>query len=190
MADASSPLLSAQARALIDQETAKYPQDRRGSAAMSALRIAQEEKGWLAPETIEYVASYLGIPAIRAFEVASFYGMFDLRPVGKYKLCLCTNLPCALSGAEETAAALKKELGINFGETTADGLFTLQEGECFGACVEAPVVIINNRKMCGNITPAKAAAFIQSLKNQDAPLFAAAPAESNANGDEQEREEF
>lgn len=168
---AEDALLSARARALIDRELAKYPPDQRGSAAISALRIAQEEKGWLATETIEFVADYLGIPAIRAFEVASFYGMFDLRPVGKYKICLCTNLPCALSGADDTAAAFKKELGVEFGETTADGLFTLKEGECFGACVEAPVVIINNRKMRGKIAADQVADFIRDLKNRDAPLF-------------------
>ena len=137
----------------IDREIAKYPADQKQSAAMGALRIAQEEKGWLANETIEFVAKYLEMAPMALFEVASFYNMYDLHPVGKYKLTVCTNLPCALSGGVHAAEYLKQKLGIDFNETTADGRFTLKEGECMGACGDAPVVIMNNKHMRCFMTP-------------------------------------
>ena len=141
-------MLSADSLKQIDTELAKYPADQRRSAVMGALRIAQVEKGYLAPETIEFVAQYIGIPAIAAHEVATFYNMFDLKPVGKYKLTVCTNLPCALRGGVDAGEYLKQKLGIGYGETTADGKFTLVEGECMGACGDAPVMLLNNHKMC------------------------------------------
>ena len=141
-------MLSAQSLQQIDIELAKYPADQRRSAIMGALRIAQTELGYLAPETIEYVAQYVGIPAIAAYEVATFYNMYDLKPVGKYKLTVCTNLPCALRGGVDAGEYLKQKLGIDYGETTADGKFTLVEGECMGACGDAPVMLLNNHKMC------------------------------------------
>jgi len=146
-------VLSAESLKQIDQELTKYPATEKRSALMSALRIAQEEHGWLSTELIEFVANYLQLPPIQAFEVASFYGMFNLKPVGKYKLAICTNLPCALSGAVNAAEYLKQKLSIGFGETTADGKYTLIEAECMGACGDAPVVIVNNHKMCGFMTP-------------------------------------
>lgn len=145
-------MLSAESLKLIDKELAKYPADERRSAIMAALRIAQVEKGYLAPETIEFVADYIGIAPAAAYEVATFYNMYDLHPVGKYKLTVCTNLPCALRGSVDTAEYLKNKLGIGFGETTSDGLYTLVEGECMGACGDAPVMLINNHKMCGFMT--------------------------------------
>ena len=141
-------MLSAQSLPQIDTELAKYPADQRRSAIMGALRIAQTELGYLAPETIEYVAQYVGIPPIAAYEVATFYNMYDLKPVGKYKLTVCTNLPCALRGGVDAGEYLKQKLGIDYGETTADGKFTLVEGECMGACGDAPVMLLNNHKMC------------------------------------------
>lgn len=157
-------VLSAESLAAIDREITKYPPGKGASAVMSALRIAQKEKGWLARETIEFVASYLAIPEIRAYEVATFYNMYDLKPVGRRKLCLCTNLPCALVGAMKTAAALKQQLGANFGETTADGAWTLREGECFGACGDGPVIIVNNEKMHKKITADKVADFLRAAQ--------------------------
>ena len=145
-------MLSAESLKLIDVELAKYPADQRRSAIMGALRIAQTEKGWLSPETIEYVADYVGIAPAAAYEVATFYNMYDLHPVGKYKLTVCTNLPCALRGGVNAADYLKQKLGIGFGETTADGKFTLLEGECMGACGDAPVMLVNNHKMCSFMT--------------------------------------
>ena len=141
-------MLSAQSLKEIDLELAKYPADQRRSAIMSALRIAQVEKGYLAPETIEFVAKYIGIAPVAAYEVATFYNMYDLQPVGKYKLTVCTNLPCALRGGVDAGEYLKEKLGIDYGETTADGKFTLVEGECMGACGDAPVMLLNNHKMC------------------------------------------
>lgn len=141
-------MLSQQSLQQIDTELAKYPADQRRSAVMGALRIVQTELGWLAPETIEFVANYIGIPPAQAYEVATFYNMYNLEPVGKYKLTVCTNLPCALRGGVDAGEYLKRKLGIGYGETTSDGLYTLVEGECMGACGDAPVMLVNNHKMC------------------------------------------
>ena len=165
---ADSAPLSEAARAAIARETAKYPPKRAASAVMAALRIAQKERGWLSRETIEGVAAHLGIPAIRALEVATFYNMYDLRPTGRWKVCVCTNLPCALRGAEETADALKTALGVGFNGTSPDGEFTLTEGECFGSCDMAPVVIVNNERMLGPIPPDKAETLLRGLRDSRA----------------------
>ena len=141
-------MLSPESLKKIDHEIAKYPLDKKQSAVMSALAIAQEEKGWLATETMDFVASYLDMPAIAVYEVATFYNMYNLEPLGTYKITVCTNLPCALSGGYEAADYLKQKLGIGFNETTADGKFTLKEGECMGSCGDAPVLIVNNQRMC------------------------------------------
>jgi NADH-quinone oxidoreductase subunit E len=146
-------MLSQESFQKIDREIAKYPAGQQQSAIMAALAIAQDEKGWLARETIAAVAEYLGMPPIAAYEVASFYNMYDLEPVGKYKLTVCTNLPCALSGGAHAADYLKQKLGIGFNETTPDGRFTLKEGECLGACGDAPVLLFNNKRMCSFMTP-------------------------------------
>jgi NADH-quinone oxidoreductase subunit E len=141
-------MLSAESIKKIDREIAKYPVDQRQSAVMSALAIAQDEKGWLANETMDFVAQYLGMPPIAVYEVATFYNMYNLQPLGKYKVTVCTNLPCALSGANDAVAQIRQKLGIGFNETTADGKFTLKEGECMGACGDAPVLLVNNKRMC------------------------------------------
>lgn len=146
-------MLSQESIQKIDRELAKYPDDQRRSAVMGALRIAQTEKGWLSTELIEFVAKYIGIPPVAAYEVATFYNMYDLKPVGRHKLTVCTNLPCALSGGYDTAHYLQQKLGIGFGETTSDGRFTLVEGECMGACGDAPVLLVNNHSMCSFMTP-------------------------------------
>ncbi|HEY7741620.1 MAG TPA: NADH-quinone oxidoreductase subunit NuoE [Burkholderiales bacterium] len=157
-------LLSPEALARIDQATAKYPPDKRQSAVMAALTIAQDEKGWLSTETLDFVAQYLGMPPVAVYEVASFYTMYDLKPRGKYKLSLCTNLPCALQGANAAAAHLRKKLGVGFNETTADGMFTLKEGECFGACGDAPVLLVNDKRMCCAMTPERIDELLGGLK--------------------------
>jgi len=148
-------MLSTESLKKIDQAIARYPADQRQSAVMTALTVAQDEKGHLSTEVMDFVAGYLGMPPIAVYEVATFYTMYDLRPTGKYKLCVCTNLPCALSGAQDAAEHLKKKLGIDWNETTADGRFTLKEGECFGACGDAPVMLVNNKKMLSFMTPEK-----------------------------------
>ena len=156
--------LSPEALAKIDQAIAKYPAGERRSAVMAALTIAQDEKGWLSTETMDFVAQYLGIPPISVYEVASFYTMYDLKPVGKYKLTICSNLPCALQGANAAAAHLKRKLGIDFNETTDDGMFTLKEGECMGACGDAPVVLMNNKRMLCAMDPEKIDQLLKELK--------------------------
>ncbi|CAG1006743.1 NADH-quinone oxidoreductase subunit E [Burkholderiales bacterium] len=158
-------MLSAESLKKIDREIAKYPADQKQSACMSALRIAQDEKGWLAPETMDFVAGYLGMPAMAVYEVASFYAMYNLKPVGKHKLTVCTNLPCALNGGVRAAEHLKGRLGIDFNETTTDGQFTLKEGECMGACGDAPVMLVNNRRMCCKMSDEKLDQLLGELKS-------------------------
>lgn len=157
--------LSENACRLIDKELTKYPADQKISAVMSALRIVQIELGWLPSEAIEAVADYLEIPAIAAYEVATFYNMYDTKKLGKYKVTVCTNLPCALSGGTDAAEYLKKKLGVGFNETTTDGLITLKEGECMGACGDAPVLLVNNQRMCSFMNNEKLDALVGELKS-------------------------
>ena len=157
-------MLSENALKRIDREIAKYPVEQKQSAVMSALAIAQDENGWLSNETMEFVASYLGMPPVAVYEVATFYNMYDLQPTGKYKLTVCTNLPCALSGGVHAADYIKQKLGIDFNETTPDGLFTLKEGECMGACGDAPVLLVTNKRMCGFMTPEAIDKLLSELK--------------------------
>ncbi len=157
-------LLSEQAYKKIDREVAKFPADQKQSAVMAALAIAQDEKGWLPPEVMQDVADYLGMPAIAVQEVATFYAMYNTSPVGKFKITVCTNLPCALSGGEKAAQYLKKKLGVDYRETTADGQFTLMEGECMGACGDAPVMLVNNKRMCSWMSDQKIDALVEELK--------------------------
>ncbi len=164
----NAPLvLSPEALARIDREIAKYPVEEKQSAVMSALAIAQDEKGWLSTETMDFVAQYLGMPPIAVYEVASFYAMYQLKPVGRCKLTVCTNLPCALSGANKAAEHLKKRLGIEFGETTPDGEFTLVEGECLGACGDAPVMLMNNKTMLSWMSEEKIDELIASRRKPE-----------------------
>lgn len=160
-------MLSNEAIKKIDRELTKYPPDQKQSAVMSALAIAQDEKGWLSTETMDIVAQYLGMPPVAVYEVATFYGMYNLKPCGKYKVTICTNLPCALSGANEATAHLKNKLGIDFNQTTADGLFTLKEGECMGACGDAPVLLVNNKRMCSFMSNDKLNHLVDELKGQE-----------------------
>ncbi len=157
-------MLSAEALKEIDRAVAKYPADQKQSAVMAALAVAQSEKGWVSPEVMQFVAEYLEMPPVWVEEVATFYNMYDTKPVGRFKLTVCTNLPCALSGGERAADYLKKKLGIGFNETTADGNFTLKEGECMGACGDAPVMIVNNTNMCSFMSNEKLDALIADLQ--------------------------
>lgn len=161
-------MLSAQALARIDREIAKYPPDQKRSAVMAALAIAQDEQGWLSTETMDFVAGYLGMPPIAVYEVATFYEMYNTEPIGKFKLTICTNLPCALQSASEAAEHLKRKLGIGFGETTPDRMFTLKQGECFGACGDAPVVLVNNKRMCSWMRPAELDRLLAELAAEGA----------------------
>jgi NADH-quinone oxidoreductase subunit E len=162
-------MLSAQALTRIDHEIAKYPSDQKRSAVMAALAIAQDEKGWLSTETMDFVAGYLDMPPIAVYEVATFYEMYNTEPIGRFKLTICTNLPCALQSASEAAEHLKRKLGIGFGETTPDRMFTLKQGECFGACGDAPVVLVNNKRMCSWMRPAELDRLLAELAAEPAP---------------------
>ena len=157
-------MLSDESLKKIKREIAKYPAEQKQSAVMSALAIAQDEKGWLSTEVMDAVAGVLGMPPIAVYEVATFYNMYDLAPAGRYKLSICTNLPCALSGGADAAEYLKQKLGVGFNETTADALITLKEGECMGACGDAPVLLVNNKRMCGFMSHEKLDALVAELK--------------------------
>jgi NADH-quinone oxidoreductase subunit E len=156
--------LSAESLRKIDREVAKYPPDQKQSAVMAALIIAQDEKGWLATETMDAVAQYLGMAPVAVYEVATFYNMYNLKPTGKYKLTICTCLPCGLQGSLDAADYLKEKLGCGFNETTPDGRFTLREGECMGACAMSPVILVNNKRMCDYMSKDKIDALISELK--------------------------
>jgi NADH-quinone oxidoreductase subunit E len=161
----SSGLLSADSLRRIDREVAKFPAEQKQSAVMAALAIAQHEHGWLSKELMQEVADYLGMPAIAVYEVATFYTMYNLAPVGRHKVAVCTNLPCALSGGTHAARHLQHRLGIGFNETTADGEFTLKEGECMGACGDAPVLLVNNERMESFMSDDKLDALLEELRS-------------------------
>jgi NADH-quinone oxidoreductase subunit E len=156
-------MLSTDALRRIDREVQKYPPDQKRSAVMSALAIAQDEFGWLPVEAMDEIARYLGMPPVAVYEAATFYTMYNTEPTGRFKLAICTNLPCALQGASVAAAHLRKRLGIDFNETTRDGKFTLKEGECFGACGDAPVVLVNNKRMVSFMRPEALDGLIDEL---------------------------
>ena len=157
-------LLSDAAKRKIDRELTKYPADQKQSAVMSALAIAQDEHGWLPNELMDEVATYLGMPSIAVYEVATFYNMYNLKPMGRHKISVCTNLPCAFTGGVDAAEYLKKKLGVDWRELTEDGRITLVEGECMGACGDAPVLLINNKRMCSFMSPEKLDKLIEELK--------------------------
>jgi NADH-quinone oxidoreductase subunit E len=158
-------LLSPESLAAIDREVAKYPPQQKQSAVMSALRIAQDQHGWLSNELMEEVATCLGMPPVWVYEVATFYNMYNLKKLGRHKVVICTNLPCALSGAVEAGEHLQKRLGLDgYNETTFDGAVTLKEGECFGACGDAPVLIVDNKRMCSRMSNDKLDSLLEELK--------------------------
>ena len=157
-------LISDDSKRKIDREIAKFPADQKQSAVMAALAIAQDQHGWLSNAVMDEVAQYLGMPTIAVFEVATFYNMYNLKPTGKCKITVCTNLPCALSGGVDAAEYLKNKLGVDWRETTADGNFTLVEGECMGACGDAPVLLVNNKRMCSFMSNDKLDQLIEELK--------------------------
>ncbi|MBT4838937.1 MAG: NAD(P)H-dependent oxidoreductase subunit E [Methylococcales bacterium] len=146
-------LISSESLAEIDVWIAKYPSNQKQSAVMAALRIVQDQnQGWLTTELMDEIATYLGMPAIAVYEVASFYSMYELKPVGKHKVCVCTNLSCMLNGVDKIVAHLEEKYGIKLGETSTDGKVTLKEVECLGACGGAPVIQLG-RQYYENLTP-------------------------------------
>ncbi len=148
-------MLSAHIQEQINRELKKYPVDQKQSAVMSALRFVQDEKGWISTDDMADIAAFLGMPQMAVYEVATFYHMYNLKPMGKTTITVCTNLSCTLCGAEDTVAHLKTRLGIGFGEVTPDGKFGLREGECMGACKDAPLFTINNKRLCGRLSSEK-----------------------------------
>ncbi|RFP18456.1 MULTISPECIES: NADH-quinone oxidoreductase subunit NuoE [unclassified Duganella] len=157
-------LLSEQCYKKIDRELAKYPAEQRQSAVMASLAHAQVELGWISSDVMAELADYIRMPAIAVQEVATFYNMYNLKPVGKHKISVCTNLPCALSGGVRAANHLKEKLGIDFRGTTDDGAFTLVEGECMGACGDAPVMLVNDQRMCSFMSNDKIDTLVEELK--------------------------
>jgi NADH-quinone oxidoreductase subunit E len=164
MADNQTELLTADSRAEIDVELAKYPADQRQSAVMAALRIVQDASGGsLTRELMDAVADYLDMPAIAVYEVATFYSMYELKPVGRHKICVCTNISCLLRGSEEVVGHLRQKLGIGLGETTEDGRVTLKEVECLGACANAPVAQVG-RDYVEDLTPEKIDRLLEGME--------------------------
>jgi len=148
-------MLSEQIQFKVNKELKKYPPDQKCSAVMAALRFVQDEKGWIATEDMADIASYLDMAQMAVYEVATFYHMYNLKPMGKHTITVCTNLSCTLCGAGDTVAYLESKLGIGFGEVTKDGKFGMREGECMGACKDAPLFTINNKKLCGRLSEEK-----------------------------------
>lgn len=161
-------MISEQTKALFEREVAKYPADQRQSAVMACLTIAQQEHGFISAETEKMLAEYLGMPFIAVHEVTTFYNMYNQRPVARYKLNVCTNLPCQLRDGTKALQYLEHKLGIAMGETTADGVFTLQQSECLGACADAPVMLVNDIHMCSFMSNDKLDQLIDGLKSAEA----------------------
>ncbi|MGH8832824.1 MAG: NADH-quinone oxidoreductase subunit NuoE [Polaromonas sp.] len=165
---ARTPALSAQTLLRFSREVAKYPADQKQSAVMACLTIVQQEQGFVSAESEQLVADYLGMAPIAVHEVTTFYNMYNQRPVGKYKLNVCTNLPCQLRDGAKALKHLEHKLGIAMGETTADGLFTLQQSECLGACADSPVMLVNDFTMCSFMSNEKLDQLIDGLKSAEA----------------------
>lgn len=157
-------MISEESKARFAKEVAKYPADQKQSAVMACLAIVQQELGYVSAESEQMVADYLGMPAIAVHEVTSFYNMYNQQPVGKYKLNVCTNLPCQLRDGGKAMAHLKEKLGVDNNQTTEDGLFTLQQCECLGACADSPVLLVNDSTMCSFMTNDKLDQLIDGLR--------------------------
>jgi NADH-quinone oxidoreductase subunit E len=156
--------LSAQTLARFAKEVAKFPTDQKQSAVMACLAIVQQELGHVSIDSEAQVAAYLGMAPMAVHEVTTFYNMYNQHPCGKYKLNVCTNLPCQLRDGSKALKHLEQKLGIAMGETTADGLFTLQQSECLGACADSPVLLVNDRTMCSFMSPAKLDQLVDGLR--------------------------
>ncbi|MGI9154014.1 MAG: NADH-quinone oxidoreductase subunit NuoE [Rubrivivax sp.] len=158
--------LSDSTRARFDREVAKYPADQRQSAVMACLAIVQQEQGYVSAEAEEAIAAHLGMPPIAVHEVTTFYNMYNQQPVGAYKLNVCTNLPCQLRGGDKALDHLCHKLGVQPYGTTADGTFTVQPSECLGACADAPVMLVNDRKMLSFMSHERLDDLVETLKGQ------------------------
>ena len=157
-------MISEDSKLRFAREVAKYPADQKQSAVMACLAIVQQELGYVSTDSEAVVAEYLGMAPMAVHEVTTFYNMYNQRPVGKYKLNVCTNLPCQLRDGVSTLKYLESKLGISMGQTTADGMFTLQQSECLGACADSPVMLVNDRSMCSFMTPEKLDQLVDGLR--------------------------
>ncbi len=157
-------MISDATKARFAREVAKFPADQKQSAVMACLSIVQQEQGWVSPESEKEVADYLGMAPMAVHEVTTFYNMYNQHKLGKFKLNVCTNLPCQLRGGQQAMSHLQKRLGISVGETTADGLITLQPSECQGACADAPVLLVNDRTMCSFMSNEKLDELVDTLQ--------------------------
>lgn len=157
-------MISEETKVRFAQEVAKYPADQKQSAVMACLAIAQQASGYVSDEVECDIAKYLGMPVMAVHEVTTFYNMYNQRPVGRYKLNVCTNLPCQLRDGVNTLKYLEQKLGISMGQTTPDGMFTLQQSECLGACADSPVMLVNDRSMCSFMTPEKLDQLVNGLR--------------------------
>ncbi|MFO1193948.1 MAG: NADH-quinone oxidoreductase subunit NuoE [Rhodoferax sp.] len=162
-------MISEATRARFAREVAKYPADQKQSAVMACLAIVQQEQGYLNAEGEKDVADYLGMPPMAVHEVTTFYNMYNQKPVGRFKLNVCTNLPCQLRDGASALQHLERKLGIGMGETTPDGLFTLQQSECLGACADSPVMLVNDRTMCSFMSAEKLDQLVDALRAAEAP---------------------
>ena len=151
-------------KARFAREVAKYPPEQKQSAVMACLSIVQQEQCWVSQENEAVIADYLGMPEIAVHEVTTFYNMYNQQPVGKYKLAVCTNLPCQLRGGNQALHHLEAKLGIEMGETTPDGMFTLQQCECLGACADAPAMLVSDRHMCSFMDNDKLDQLVDGLR--------------------------
>ena len=161
---ATAAPLSAATLQRFDKEVAKYPADQKASAVMACLAIVQLEQGFVSRESEEAVAAYLGMPAIAVHEVTTFYNMYNQQPVGRFKLNVCTNVPCALREGDTALAHVCSKLGVEPYGTTADGLFTVQPSECLGACADAPVLLVNDRQMLSFMSNDRLDDLLDTLK--------------------------
>lgn len=157
-------MISDESKVRFAAEVAKYPSDQKQSAVMACLAIAQQELGYVSEDTEREIAQYLGMPVMAVHEVTTFYNMYNQKPVGKYKLNVCTNLPCQLREGVSTLQYLEKKLGISMGQTTPDGMFTLQQSECLGACADSPVLLVNDRSMCSFMSAEKLDQLVDGLR--------------------------
>ena len=160
-------MISEATRNRFAREVAKYPADQKQSAVMACLAIVQQEQGFVSKQSEEEIAQYLGMPTIAVHEVTTFYNMYNQQKVGKYKLNVCTNLPCQLRDGARALHHLEQRLGIKMGETTPDGLFTLQQSECLGACADSPVMLVNDRTMCSFMSTDKLDQMIDGLRKAE-----------------------
>ena len=175
-------MFTASTLARFDKEVAKFPADQKQSAVMAYLAIVQHELGHVSPEAEDGIAAYLGMPTIAVHEVTTFYNMYNQQPLGRFKLNVCTNLPCQLRDGETALTHLCNRLGVQPYGSTADGLFTVQPSECLGACADAPVMLVNDRQMLSFMDSQRLDDLLDTLKAHAARAAGDGPQHAAAEG--------